>query len=383
MIEVFYFFFFMAIGIYLPYLPPYLQGLGLTGREISTVLSVSPVMALAIPLFWAWIADRTRQHARVLKIVCAGACLGFLPLLFVQRFPAIFATYVGYSLFAVAIGGLADSLAIARVRAGGDYGRLRVWGSLGCMVATLVGGAILTARGGRGADPLVPRMLCLALAAAFIASLRLRGTGEQSARPRLNDVKVLLRDGRFRLLLVAAALHWMCCAPYHVFFGILLRDRQLSPNVIGVSFCIGVAAEIVVLFAFKRLRRLMDLEAMLMLACAGSAVRWFAISQAHNTPLLMGLQALHGLTFGLFWGAGITLVGECVPAPLRATGQALFVMAITGIGNIVGMLTAGALYDATGSATALFFAAAFTELLPLGVLHYGRRRVRALNAGAA
>lgn len=383
MIEVFYFFFFMAIGIYLPYLPPYFQGLGLTGREISSVLSVSPIMALGVPLFWAWIADRTRRHARVLQLICGGACLGFFPLLFAQRFPTILVTYIGYSLFAVAIGGIADSLAMARVRAGGDYGRIRVWGSLGCMVATLIGGQILTARGDIAADPWVPRMLWLALVAAFIASLRLRGTGEQTARPRLADVRVLLRDNRLRLLLVAAALHWMCCAPYHVFFAILLRDRHLSSNVISVSFCIGVAAEIVILFAFKRLRRLMGLESMLMLACAGSAVRWLAISQAHATPLLMGLQALHALTFGMFWGAGITLVAEVVPAPLRATGQALFVMAITGVGNIVGMYIAGALYDVARDAATLFFAAAFAELLPLGVLYYAHRRMRVLNVSAA
>ena len=42
MIELFYFASMMVVGVSAPYFPPYLQGLGLSGRQISTVLSVPP-----------------------------------------------------------------------------------------------------------------------------------------------------------------------------------------------------------------------------------------------------------------------------------------------------------------------------------------------------
>lgn len=381
MIEIFYFFYFMTVGTTMPFIPPYLRGLGLSGRQVSTVVSVTPVMALVVPLLWAWLADHTKRHARVLQGLTLGACLGFLPVLFARRFPTIFAGWISYALFGVGLGSVADSLAIARVRAGADYGRMRFWGSVGFVVAALAVGAVLSARGARPADPIAPLMLWLALAAAFIGSLRLRGTGEQSARPHLRDIGGLLRDRRFRLLMIATPLHWICCAPYNVFFGVFLSEQHLAPLLWGLPFCIGVVAEMGVLLAFRRLRARAGLEEMMAVSFAASTVRWLAVSQVHATWALMALQALHGLTFGLFWGAGIALIADAVPPALRATGQALFVMA-TNLGNAVGNAVTGTLYDTHG-AQGMFLMAAVAELLPLAIALHARHRVRAAAEDAA
>jgi PPP family 3-phenylpropionic acid transporter len=379
MIEVFYFFFFTAVGVYMPYLPVYFRGLGLSGGEISTVLSVTPLMALGVPLGWAWVADRTKRHARLLQIVSLGALVGIFPLLFARRFPTILASYLGYAVFAVGIGGLADSLAIGRMRTGSDYGRMRLWGSLGFMVAALGTGLALTARGARSADPVVPALVIACFVASFAASLSVRGSGEPSVRPHLADVKRLLADRRFRLLLTVAPLHWMCCAPYHVFFGIFLGERRLSPLILGLSFCIGIAAEIAVLLGLRSLRRRFTLESLLAVAFAGSVVRWVWTSQADSTFALMALQSLHGLTFGLFWGAGVALVAACVPPQLKATGQTLFLTSMVGVGNILGNLLTGLIYDRAGAATA-FLAAGVAEVIPLALVLRAGRGLRSATA---
>ncbi len=49
---------------------------------------------------------------------------------------------------------------------------------------------------------------------------------------------------------------------------------------------------------------------------------------ARAPAALILLQLFHGMTFGLFWSAAIELVAAIGPAPLRATGNALLVMAI-------------------------------------------------------
>jgi PPP family 3-phenylpropionic acid transporter len=374
MIEVFYFFSVMVVGVSAPYLPPYLQGLGFSGRQISTVLSVPPLLALLVPLGWAWIADRTQQHARVLRIVCAGACAGFVPLLFAHRFATILPGYVGYATFYVGMGGLTDSLAIARMRAGADYGRMRIWGSAGCMFAALATGLLLTWRARAAADPLVPWLMFLSLLAALVASRRLRGTGEIGARPHWHDLRQLFRNDRFRLLMIAAPLHWACCAPYNAFFGIFVRDHHLPPVVLGFSFCVGVAGEMLVFFFFTHLRRRLQLDTMLAVAFGASAVRWTLISQVDSTAPLIALQLVHSLTYGLFWAAGVAVIGESAPPALRATGQAFFVISIVGVGNILGNFAAGSLYDLGGNANYAFLAAGFGELIPLALVLVARRR---------
>ena len=79
------------------------------------------------------------------------------------------------------------------------------------------------------------------------------------------------------------------------------------------------------------------------------------------------------MTFGMFWSAAIALVAATVPASLRATGQALLIMAIN-VGAAVGNAITGRVYDAYGSRL-LFVLAAIGELAPLAVVIAARRRL--------
>ena len=355
------------------YLPAYLRGLGLSGREISTVFTVTPLLALVVPLAWAYLADRTQRHARVLQVVVGGAFVGFVPMLFAHSFTAVVAGWALYALFAVAVGGLADAFAVARVREGAIYGRVRLWGSVGYVVAAVAVGALLSARG-RTTDRLVPIAMWLALGCAFVAALRLRGTGESTTRPRAADVRALLGDTRLQLLLAIAALHWICMSPYNVYFGVFLRDLGLSPLTSGLAYSTGVVMEVIVLMMFHHLQVRFRLETLLAAVFAVSAARWLAIGVVQAPWALVALQALHGMTFGLFWSAAIALVAATVPASLRATGQALLVMSIN-LGGALGNAVSGRVYDAHG-ARLLFLLAAVGELAPLAVVLAARQRLR-------
>lgn len=376
MIQPIYFFYFMSVGISMPFFAPYLRGLGLSGRQIAAILSIVPLLNMGMPLFWAWTADRTRQHARILRGICLGACCGYLPLVAVKTFPAVVGSYLAFAIFGVGIGTLVDSLAIARVRAGEDYGRLRVWGSIGYMTSAVGVGALLTLRGSRPADRLVPALVACALLATFLACLQLRGTGDSPARPHWNDVRALLRNPRFRFLLVVAPLHWIGCAPYNIFFGIFVRDRNLTPLVLGGALATGVLAEMMILLMFTRLRRRFTIEALLAAAFAGTIVRWLVVPFTASMGAVVALQLLHALTFGLFWGAGIALVADCVPASLRATGQSLYITSMLGVGNVLGYLATGWIYDRVGSVDPAFFGAAALETVPLLLTLLARSRLK-------
>ena len=376
MIEVFYFFLFQVVAIGMAFMPAHLRALGFSGLQISTALAVPPLLSLVVPLGWAWLADRTQRHDRVLRLVSFGAFVGFTPLAWAhgraaQSFALVLAGYLGYATFYVGMGGLADALAVARVRAGAVYGRLRLWGSLGYVIAAVTVGALLGPYLLRLRGPLVPCAMWAALAAAFVASLSLGGTGEPTTRPRAADIRALLAERGLRLILLAGALHWACMAPYNVFFGVFLRDLGLEPVWWGVAYAIGVTAEMLVLLTFHRMHARFSLDTLLAAAFVASALRWVGNAVLRAPSPLIALQALHGMTFGMFWSAAIALVASTVPPKLRATGQALLVMAIN-LGGAVGNLAVGRVYDSAGPGR-LFAVAAAGELLPLLVVLYARR----------
>jgi PPP family 3-phenylpropionic acid transporter len=194
-------------------------------------------------------------------------------------------------------------------------------------------------------------------------------------RPHLEDLKRLLADPRLGWLLLAGALHWACMMPYNVYFGIFLGEMGLSPVAWGMAFSVGVVAEMIVLVWFHHLQARFSLDRLLAVTFVVSALRWLLITQVRAPALMIALQSLHGLTFGMFWSAAIALVAAVVPPSLRATGQALLMTAIN-VGAIAGNLVTGRLYDASGPRV-MFLLAAAAELAPLAVVFGARRRLRA------
>ena len=352
------------------FLPPYLRGLGLGGKQVASIMSLPPALQLGAPLVWAWLADHTQRHARVLALILGGAAVGFLPVAFTQRYPGLLAAFVVYAFFWAGTTSMQDAVTLGRLRAQPTlhYGSVRSFGSVGFLLTAIVVGALLTWRGSRGADALVPTLAATLLVLAALASMTLGGEGERAARPHLADVRGLLRDPVFRRLLVLAPLHWGAAAPYNQFFGLYARDRHLSPLALGVAFAVGVLAEVIVFLRFPRLRERWSLRRLMGIAFAGTLLRWVAIALAENSALLVALQVFHGLTYGLFWATSIACLQATVAPRLRATGQALFVMAMSGVGTLAGSYATGALYDATGSLVPAFAGAALVEAVALALL---------------
>jgi PPP family 3-phenylpropionic acid transporter len=232
----------------------------------------------------------------------------------------------------------------------------------------VLAGRALTMRGDRPADLLVPVVVVLCVGGYALVARGAPATAAHAQRPSARDLLALAKDRRLHLLLAAAALHWAACAPYHLLFGVFVRDRGLPADVTGVGMGIGVLAEIAALLAFPRLERRVPLRALFAIAFLGSAVRWALLSGATGSLAIASLQALHGLTFGLFWGSAMKALADLVPPPLRATGQAVFTAVVFGGGNALGYALSGYGYDRLGGVGPLFAFAAAAELVSLAVV---------------
>ncbi len=360
-IRAFYFFYLASTGVMLPFFPHFLRGRGLSGRQISWVLAAAPLMHMVAPVVWGWLSDRTRRPDLMLRVAVFGAAACFFPLAFVTSFAAILGVFFTSQLFATPIPGLSDTLAIMRVRhAGDDYGRIRAFGAPSFILACLAAGFVL-ARRGQVADPLTPLSSGFFLIFTFGVALFVRGRG-RTARPTFRAARGLLADRRLLALFSMTALHWGCTAPFHGFFSILVRDRGLPVTVTSHGFVTSVTAELIVFWNFKRISRLASLPRLLALVTFASGIRWIIVATSSNPVVLVGVQALHGMTFGLFWALTVSWVGKLVPDELRATGQTLLTGTTFGLGYLVAILTTGFLYDAAGSAVPALWLAAGLNL---------------------
>ncbi len=356
----FYTLYFGVVGILLPFLPAYLKSLALSVTQVGLLLSLSPLVALVGPHFWGHLADRTGLPHRVLGVVALGACAGFSPLLFVDRFPTLVATFTAYAFFASSITPLVDSLALQHVaHAGGSFAHLRLFGSLGFVLSASLFGLAVDSVG--RAAVLVPLLLMATLA---LWSLTLRKSPSAPAATKLHPLSgfQLLAHRELRWLLAGTALHWIACAPYNLTFSIFIVSLGMPPSVTGLSAALGVAAELGVLLLYPRFADRIAPRHLLALSFALTALRWGGLSLATSPLVIAALSLLHGMTFGAFYVASIAFVARHVPPHLRASGQGLFAAITFGLGGLVGNTTAGAGYDWLGGHR-LFAVAAGLELL--------------------
>jgi MFS transporter, PPP family, 3-phenylpropionic acid transporter len=386
-LRAFYFFYYGYVGTFLPHFAAYLRGLGWSGEQIGAVQMLPAVLAPAVALAWGSWADHAGSPVRALRRASLVACAAAVALPFARTPALVGAVLVAQSLGDRAVVPLTDAVTLDWVRRqpSRSYARIRLWGSLGFVALAVAVGAVLAARGDRAGDPVVPVVVAACVAGYALVARRIPPAAPAGERPGRREVRALVRDRPLLVLLAVCAVHWAACAPYHLFFGVLVRDLGLSAHVTGVGMGVGVAAELVALLLFPRLEARFGLRALFALVFAGSAVRWLLVSRVDAALALVAVQALHGLTFGVFWGAAMHALGGAVPAPLRATGQALFSAVVFGAGNGGGYLLSGIGYDRLGGAAPLFAGAAVLELVALAVVLMpgGREAVeRRADAGA-
>jgi len=366
----FYFLYYAGVGTFLSYFAPYLRGLGFSGEQIGAVSFAQQAVAAPAALVWGTVADRLATPSRVLSICAAGALFALCGLPFARTPAQVGLVVVLSALFSGALVPLVDSTTVEAVKhaEGQSYARTRLWGSIGYVVTAQGLGLLLAARGDRAADRAMPFAYLGCVAGYALVAQMIPPVDARPDRPRWREALSLLGNRRLLFLLAISARHWTACAPYHLFYGVLVRDLGLPSSVTGAGLAAGVLAEVFALLAFPSLLRRFNLRGLFAAAFAGTALRFFLLSRAQGALALTALQLLHALSFGIFWGCAVEAMQRIVPVRLRASGQALFSALVFAGGNALGYALSGAGYDRFASAAPLFAWAAAVEILPLILL---------------
>ena len=360
-IALFFFIYVGANGLITPYLPPYLKSIGFSAQESSHILSISNLLMIFAPPLWGWLADRLGRPGLVLKITCIGATLAFFFLLNVNTFAALAAIMFVYAIFWTAIGGLADTIAVAEARKlSTDYARLRVWGSIGFIVTVYLFSEFLS-HGGEKKD-VIPFYFYMMLAYSLLSIFALPVQAPTTKPPSVSEAFRLAADPALLMFLLAIMLHQMAMQPYYNHFAIHVEDQKIDPRWIGASYSFGVITEIAVMWWFRHFIRRVPILPMICGIFVITALRWYLTSIATSGIAFAMIQMLHGLSFGAVFIGSILHLEQTVPEHLRATGRMLFTSTVNGCGGILGNWIAGMAYD-RGKGSGTFQTSACIELL--------------------
>jgi PPP family 3-phenylpropionic acid transporter len=347
----FYFLLFVPIGMQAPYLFLFFKRQGFSDTELGTLAAVTPLMTVLSPPVWGAVADRFGDRRWTLAGLLLAGAVVFPWLMVAKSFAATLALMVVFSWFAFPAGPITDAIALENVeRHGGDYGRLRLWGSLGFAAPLLAFGLVLS----RGAEETAASLYPIFIG---YAAFRLLGTGWVRALPASRGAAGGRFDWRaarvfvkpqFIALALCGVVASGAMAAYYVYFSIYLDEMGIADNLKGYFWAIAVGAETAMMLVIGWVMNRIGLKWTLVLGVLGRALRLLAFSFPLGPAAIAGAQCLHALTFTAFTVSSITLVNRLAPRELRASGQTLWMALTMGVGSAVGSKLAGMAAGAYG-----------------------------------
>src|SRR3990172_8260314 len=139
-----YFFYFAYIGAFAPYFSLYLNALGITAAGIGVIMALPQLVRIFAPHLWGWFADRGGRRLRIARIGTVIGTVIYCGLFAARGFEALFAVVLLMSFFLSAALPLIEVTTLTHLgEHTAQYGRIRVWGSIGFIAAVLAVGYAL------------------------------------------------------------------------------------------------------------------------------------------------------------------------------------------------------------------------------------------------
>jgi MFS transporter, PPP family, 3-phenylpropionic acid transporter len=339
-----------AYGTESAYLPAFLGHHGLSNEQIGLVLAAGTIVRIVAGPLTGRLADQLDARKQVLSIAAFFSGLigfaynlafGFAPLLTVSMV---------HAAATASLAPLADALSVAAsIKGRGfQYGWVRGAGSAAFVCGTLISGQLID-RFGLHSIIIASSILFLLMT---LSAIRIRSPRAAPVHPsnlELGIFATLWKIVAFRRLIVIAFLVIGSHALNDAFAVIQWRDAGHSNLSIGLLWSEAVVAEVVVFFLVgPGLIARLGLSGAATLSAGAGVLRWSVMASTTAVPALVGVQALHGLTFALMHLAAMGIIARSVPTRLAATAQTLYGTGALGIASATMTLASGYLYGLFG-----------------------------------
>lgn len=364
----FYFFYYFFVGTFVPYWGIYLQSQNFSLVNIGILLSLFQISRIFAPNFWGWLADHTGYRVKWIKLTSLLGLISFIGVFWAKGFFWIFLIMSALSLFTSSTLPLAESLTLAHLaNTNGHYSRIRLWGSIGFIVASLLLGYLINLQ---GIDILLWALL-IAQAIIFFLSNTIPET--QGIHHKKRDVSIweIIKKPSVAALLIGCILMVSAHGVLYNFYSIYLKEHGYSTGTIGWLWAIGVICEILIFICMPKILLRYSLKVILLMSLLLGVIRFILIGAfPDHLYLLLIAQMLHAATFGSFHVASIEVFAYYFKGRNQARGQAIYNSVAYGIGGTIGGLGGGYLIEYLGGQHG-FMIAAISPLVGFLVIWFG------------
>jgi MFS transporter, PPP family, 3-phenylpropionic acid transporter len=375
---VFYFCYYAALGAYTPYIGRWVDALGHSGYVVGAMLGLWYGSRVLGPPAWAHLVGNSHRPGNwfVLGSVLTAAC--FALFLLTESAIALLIVMAIFGLFYNAVMPQFEAMTLSALGPRSEqYGRIRLWGSVGFLIVASSYGWLLD-RLGSTSFPLISLPLFLLM---VLAAWPHRGDQPAHHVEELGDAGHLWRRPGVRRFLLVALLMQVGFGAFYVFYTLHLQTRGHSGAAIGMLWGLGVAIEIAMFWQVPQLIARYGAPRLISVCIALTVLRWLLTAILADSLAVMALaQLLHAFGFAVFHACCMRQMTEFFPGRRAAAGQSLLYGFSSGVGGVIGALLSAAMWD-LGGGRAAFLSSAMVAALAW--LIYAMRRQTPLSVAVS
>ncbi|UQN30440.1 MFS transporter [Brachybacterium kimchii] len=344
------------------------------GSVIGLAYSLAAVAAIVSPMFLGAIADRFLASQKALGIahLCGAAVMLLLPSVVTAANGALALGLIFlYMVFFQPTLGLVNSIGLRHL--GGNeklFPYMRVFGTLGWVLAGVGVGAL-----GLSAST---HLFYVTAATSFVYgiyafSLPSTPAPAKGVRFTIGDIVgarafKLLKSRNFLTLIICAVLTAIALGVYNSYASPFLGALGIT-NVAGV-LAVGQAAEVAFILTIPWVVKHVGMKWALFAGMVMWGMRFLVFIAAglvSSTGLAILGVALQGICNDFFLVLAAMYIGEVVPVKYSAQAQSMLILAVSGVGQLIGSLVSGEVFGATVGANQAATAADWTPVLIIPV----------------
>lgn len=316
----------------------------MSGTQLGILNMSSSIIGVVSALIWGYISDRTGKPRILIAIGAAGTLIAVQLIPLVRDFWAYFAIACVSSILSSSLTTLIDGVTLALLGAKSEnYGRFRMGGSIGYILAASVSGFVYDRTGLGLIFPVYAvTMGCFAVMALLLPDIPVKIERRASAQ-----IGAMIRQPAWVIFALCIFLVWIANYASIMYLGVSLLSMGAKQSMIGLASTSAALIEIPFMAFSGWFIRKIGLKPLILIAIVLMVLRYLLLAWMPTPNLAFYINILNGPAYGLFATCIVAYAKNLAPPSLNVTAQGLLNSTIS-LSGVVSALVTGVLFDQIG-----------------------------------
>ena len=357
LIRLYFLFIFGALGTLMAYMSLHYDEIGFNGIQISTIMVLGSLATILTAARYGLVFDRANDKRRVLIASLLIMALSLSSIVWIKAFVPVLLLWVIYRTLQGPFYSTSENLSFSVAskstdRQTSNFGSIRLWGSIGYAVITLLAGWIYQKYGIAYNMLLFLLLVGLSIAVLMFMPDSIFEMAEEKDQKSLSlpAVLKLVVSNRFLwMMAMALAISDTTQDGIRAFEPIYMHSLGLEAGLIGLANSLSALTEVPFMMNADRIIRKIGIRRIILAVFVFDLSRRLLVWFFPSAGMVFATSVITSASFTFRLVCTITLVNLSLPKQVTSTANAFIGVTMFGMGYIISNALSGFVYDRFGN----------------------------------